>query len=159
MIRPLLALVLSLALSFGLYAAPAQAAGNWPTFNALPVASVPAGDIKKFVKAYQALQTIRDEAEEKMAAAVEAEGLTIDEFNALADQALAGNPPATEAATAQKFEAAIERIATLRDEAEGTMTTAIEKAGISLERFNQILEESDKDADLYQRIGDQINGR
>jgi hypothetical protein len=38
------------------------------------------------------------------------------------------------------------------------MATAIEKAGISVDRFNEILEQSDQDRELYERIGNQING-
>ena len=94
-----------------------------------------------------------------MVAAVEAEGFTVEEFNALADQALADNKPPADTAVAQRFDAAIERIATLRQGAEETMVSAIEKTGMSLDRFNDIMALSDQDADLYQRIGDQINGR
>jgi hypothetical protein len=39
------------------------------------------------------------------------------------------------------------------------MGKAIEATGLSIDRFNEILEQSDQDTDLYQRIGDQINGR
>ena len=165
MIRPLLALLLGLALSIGLYPGMAQAAGvNGPTVLAatppiLAATPVPDGEVKTFAKAYQAIQTIRSEAEGKMAEAVEAAGLTVDEFNALAEKALAENTPPALADDAQKFDTAIERIATLRQGAEDTMAQAIEKVGLSVDRFNEILEQSDQDADLYQRIGDQINGR
>lgn len=162
-LRSLLTFVLGIALSLSLFVGPAQASSlstlpSLGAFQILGTTAVPAGDVKKFVKAYQAIQTIRDEAEEKMAAAIAAEGLTIDEFNTLADQAFAGNLPSPEEDATQKFEAAIERIAILREEAEDVMTTAIEKAGISVNRFNEILEQSDKDSELYERIGNQING-
>lgn len=166
LLRPLIALVLGLVLSLGLYPGTAQATGFQgilpaltPGFSPLAATPVPAGDIQKFAKAYQSIQTIRDEAEANMADAVEAEGLTVDEFNALADQVLADNQPPTNAAVAAKFDAAIDRIATLRQGAEDTMGKAIEATGLSIDRFNEILEQSDQDADLYQRIGDQINGR
>ncbi|MEY3299012.1 MAG: hypothetical protein RLZZ597_2272 [Cyanobacteriota bacterium] len=164
MMRSLLTLVLGIALSVSLFVGPAQAIASLSTlpslgaFQMLGSAPVPAGDIKKFVAAYQSIQTIRDDAEEKMATAIAAEGLTIDEFNTLAEQTLDGKPPSSDEEATQKFEAAIERIAILREEAEGTMATAIEKAGISVDRFNEILEQSDQDRELYERIGNQING-
>lgn len=167
MIRPLLALILGLALSLGFYPGMAQATGMpepfltpvTPAFPLLAATPVPAGEVKQFAKAYQAIQTIRDEAEVKMAEAVAAEGFTVEDFNALAEAALANNQPPADAAVAEKFDAAIDRIAALRQGAENTMAEAIEKTGISVDRFNEILEQSDQDADLYQRIGDQINGR
>ncbi|MFH7244601.1 MAG: DUF4168 domain-containing protein [Spirulina sp.] len=166
MVRFLLALVLGVALSLGIYPSMAQAAGlpvalapAFSTPHLLEATPVPAGDIKKFAKAYQSIQTIRSEAEDKMADAVETEGLTVDEFNALAEKSLEDNAPPADAEIAQKFESAIGRIATLRQGAEETMAQAIEKTGLSVDRFNEILEQSDQDADLYQRIGDQINGR
>ncbi len=164
MVRFLLALVLGVTLSLGLYPSLAQAAGlpaaiAFSTPHLLGATPVPAGDIQKFAKAYQSIQTIRSEAEEKMADAVETEGLTVDEFNTLAEKSLADNAPPADAEAAQKFEAAIGRIVTLRQGAEETMAQAIEKTGLSVDRFNEILEQSDQDADLYQRIGDQINGR
>lgn len=167
MVRPLLALVLGLALSLGFYPGMAQATGMsepfftivTPVLPLLAATPVPAGEVEKFANAYQAIQTIRDEAEAKMAEAVEAEGFTVEDFNALAENALANNEPPADAADAEKFDAAIDRIAALRQGAENTMAQAIEKAGISVDRFNEILEQSDQDADLYQRIGDQINGR
>lgn len=166
MVRFLLALVLGVALSLSFNPGMAQAIGLptalTPAFNTphlLAATPVPAGEIKKFAKAYQSIQTIRSEAEEKMADAVEAEGFSVDEFNTLAEKSLEDNAPPADTAVAQKFEAAIERIVTLRQGAEETMAQAIEKTGLSVDRFNEILEQSDQDADLYQRIGDQINGR
>ncbi len=165
LLSPLMALVLGLALSLGLYPSMAQATGLQGTLSSpsslhlLATASVPTGEVKKFAKAYQSIQTIRDQAEAEMVQAVEAEGFTMEEFNALADKALANNEPPDDAAVAAKFDSAIEHIATLRQGAEDTMGKAIEATGLSIDRFNEILEQSDQDADLYQRIDDQINGR
>ncbi|QQE65628.1 hypothetical protein GFS31_23160 [Leptolyngbya sp. BL0902] len=165
MVRLFLALVLGVALSLGGYPSSAQAIG-WPSLPAaltppLPsvAAAVPTGEVKAFAKAYQSIQAIRDEAETKMAEAVEGAGFTVEAFNDLADKALADNEPPADAATAATFDGVIERITILRQEAEETMVKAIEKAGISVDRFNEILDLSDQDPDLYQRIGDQINGR
>jgi hypothetical protein len=103
MFHSLLALLLGVILSLGLGSGMAEAMGQ-PALASAPgsalmaAAPVPAGDIKTFAKAYQAIQTIRDEAEADMAAAVAAEGFTVEEFNALADQALADNQPPSSAA-------------------------------------------------------------
>lgn len=165
MVRLFLALVLGFALSLGGYPGMAQAVGLQslpaftPTLPWIATTSVPAGEVKKFAKAYQGIQTIRDEAEAKMAEAVEGAGFTVEAFNDLAEKAITANQPPADAATAATFDGVIERITVLRQEAEETMVKAIEKAGISVDRFNEILDLADQDPDLYQRIGDQINGR
>ncbi|NJL46386.1 MAG: DUF4168 domain-containing protein [Leptolyngbyaceae cyanobacterium SM2_5_2] len=93
-----------------------------------------------------------------MVKAVESEGLTVEQFNTIADSQTAatdGQTVSTEAEERQ-FASAIETIIAIRQAAESQMADVIEGSGLSLDRFNQILEQAAGDEGLSQRIGEQI---
>ncbi|WOD40499.1 DUF4168 domain-containing protein [Nodosilinea sp. E11] len=125
-------------------------------------------DITTFAKAYQEVQGLRLRAEQEMAQAVEAEGLTIDRFNAIAETQLDGGAQSPDdiakvAAKAKiskqetkQFEAAVERIIAIRQSTEGEMEKAIEADGLAIETFNGILEQSADDTALQRKISDEI---
>lgn len=125
-------------------------------------------DINTFAKVYQAVQTLRLQAEQEMAKAVEAEGLTIERFNAIAAVQLDGaaDSPDNIAKIAEKakiskkedkqFKSAVERIIAIRQSAEGDMEKAIEADGLSVDTFNSILERSADDTALQRQISDAI---
>ena len=116
-----------------------------------------ADTIAKFAKAYQSIQVLRLKAESEMADAVEAAGLTVDEFNAIAESQIeAGADSVAEAADNPKFKSAVDAIIAIRQEAEAKMEGAIVVAGLAIEDFNQILEQSADDADLQRRISNQL---
>ena len=118
---------------------------------------VSADTIAKFAKAYQSIQVLRLKAEAEMADAVEAAGLTVDEFNAIAESQIeAGADAPTETAENPKFKSAVDAIIAIRQEAEAKMEGAIVVAGLAIEDFNQILEESADDTDLQRRISNQL---
>lgn len=138
-----------------------EAAMTSPTMtNAYLVAQTPeisADTIAKFAKAYQSIQVIRLRAEEDMADAVEAAGLSVEEFNAIAQSKIeAGDDPTSEVADNPKFKSAVDAIIAIRQEAEEKMEGAIVVAGIAVEDFNQILEQSADDTDLQRRISNQL---
>lgn len=126
------------------------------------------GDIPIFAKAYQDVQTLRMQAEREMAKAVETEGLTIDRFNAIAETQIESSAQSPEdiAKVAEKakiskkenkqFKAAVDRIIAIRQSTEGEMEKAIDAAGLSVETFNTILEQSADDAALQRQISDEI---
>jgi hypothetical protein len=169
MVRFLLAMVLMLTSVLTIAPLPTQAYGVSISplatmAQSLPLAAtpVPASDITHFAKAYQAIQGIRDQAEGDMAKAVESEGLTVERFNAIAESQPTdptATPSTPRSAEEQKFDAAVSEIIVIRQRAEDTMASAIEKTGLSLDRFNQILEQAEQDSDLYKRIGAQINAK
>jgi hypothetical protein len=125
-------------------------------------------DITTFAEAYRAVQTLRIQAEGKMADAVEAEGLSIDRFNAIANLQL-GEPVEGDAAIARiaekakitkqedkQFKTAIDRIADIRQSTEGEMEKAIEATGLSVATFNAVMEQSVDDTTLQRQISDEI---
>lgn len=125
-------------------------------------------DITTFAKVYQEVQTLRLQAEREMAKAVEAEGLTIERFNAIAETQLTGTADGPEdmAKVAEKakiskkedkkFKAAVDRIIAIRQSTEGDMEKAIEADGLSIDTFNSILERSADDTALQRQISDAI---
>lgn len=125
-------------------------------------------DIATFAKVYQQVQTLRLQAEQEMAKAVEDEGLTIERFNAIAETQLGGAADGSEdmAKIAEKakiskkddkkFKAAVDRIIAIRQSTEGDMEKAIEADGLSIDTFNSILERSADDAALQRQISDAI---
>ncbi|PZV06798.1 MAG: hypothetical protein DCF32_08965 [Leptolyngbya sp.] len=125
-------------------------------------------DIATFAKVYQQVQTLRLDAEREMAKAVEDEGLTIEQFNAIAETQLGGaaDSPDDMAKIVEKakiskkddkkFKAAVDRIIAIRQSTEGDMEKAIEADGLSIDTFNSILERSADDTALQRQISDAI---
>ncbi len=166
MVRLVLAAVLGLVAGLMMMPLSATANGILPgsldTLTAaltLAADPVPSADIVNFAKAYQAVQGIRQGAEADMVKAVESEGLTVEQFNAIAESQTADptdTPSVSTEAEESQFNAAIEDIITIRQTAESEMAEAIEDTGLSIERFNEILEQSTQDQTLSERIGEQI---
>lgn len=163
MVRGLQTIAIALVACLGLLLGGGQAYGT-PAIaginSSLPLAAkVSAADLDKFAEAYRSIQGIRDRAEADMAQAVEAEKFTIDRFNAIADGIIDEKPETLSAKEQLQFDTALGRIMTIRQAAEADMSAAIDKAGLAVERFNEILEQSDQDEALYKRIGEAISGK
>ncbi|PSR16093.1 hypothetical protein C8255_19645 [filamentous cyanobacterium CCP3] len=149
-------------------AAPLLAqAANVEVVDVTP-AAVSDSDIPTFAKAYQEMQLLRMQAEREMVKAVEDEGLGIERFNAIAETQLSGGAESPEdmAKVAEKakiskkenkqFKAAVDRIIAIRQDTEAEMEKAIEADGLTIDTFNNILEQSADDADLKRKISDEI---
>ncbi|MBD1918712.1 MULTISPECIES: DUF4168 domain-containing protein [Cyanophyceae] len=113
--------------------------------------------IDQFVSAYQAIQTIQQAVQADLVAAVEAQGLTVDDYNAIAEsqqspEAAAEIPPEQ----AEQFAAAAEQIATLREGARTEMRSAIEATSLSIEEFEQIMTQAQQDPALQQVIVERL---
>ncbi len=128
--------------------APAQAA---------PV-EVSETQIDRFVSAYQAIQTIQQSVQAELVSAVEAEGLTVDDYNAIAE---AQQSPETVAEVtpdqASQFAAAVEQVATLRQKAREEMQAAIEAENLSIDEFEQILAQAQQDPALEAKIVERLS--
>jgi hypothetical protein len=147
---------------------PTEAATESATPDAAPFETFSDDDITTFADAYQQVQTIRFGAEQKMAQAVQAEGLSVERFNAIAETQIddpADSPEAIAKVAARakiskaenkQFQAAVDRIIAIRQNAEGDMEAAIEDKGMAIDTFNRILEQSADDTDLQHRISDII---
>jgi hypothetical protein len=116
-------------------------------------------EISDFATAYRSIQNIKQDAEADMVKAVEAEGLSVEQFNSIVDNQLDSETGtlsnASEEDTA-KFESAVDSIIAIRQSAEIEMEAAIANEGISVERFNQIIDQAAQDDALKQQISDQF---
>jgi predicted RNA-binding Zn ribbon-like protein len=136
-------------------AAVAQEGAPAPTQTA--PAEISETQIDRFVSAYQAIQTIQQSVQADLVAAVEAEGLTVDDYNAIAE---AQQSPETatqvDPAQAEQFAAAAAQVATLREEARADMQAAIAAEDLSLAEFEQILAQAQQDPALQQTITERL---
>lgn len=86
---------------------------------------------------------------------IEAQGLTIDRFNEIAQSQ---QDPEMQAQVdvsneeAQTFEQAVERISGIRQEAEMEMETAVQQEGLDVQEFNMISQAVQQDPSLQQRV-------
>jgi len=116
-------------------------------------------EISDFASAYRSIQNIKQDAEAEMVKAVEAEGLSVEQFNAIVDNQLDSETGAltdTSEENTTKFESAVDSIIAIRQSAEMEMEAAIAHEGISVERFNQIIDQAAQDEALKQQISDQF---
>ncbi len=138
-------------------AAVAQAQETPAPAQAAPV-EVSETQIDRFVSAYQAIQTIQQSVQAELVSAVEAEGLTVDDYNAIAE---AQQSPETVAEVAPdqaaQFAAAAEQVATLREAARGEMQAAIEAENLSIDEFEQILAQARQDPALQAEIVERLS--
>ncbi|MBE9080074.1 DUF4168 domain-containing protein [Romeria aff. gracilis LEGE 07310] len=116
--------------------------------------------IDGFVSAYQAIQAIRAETQPQLIAAIEAEGLTIDQFNAIAQTQQ--TPEATTeipSDQAEQFSAASEQVDDIRAGARADMEQAIQAEGLTVEEFEQIFAMAQQDPELQQQIIQRLEGQ
>lgn len=100
---------------------------------------------------------IRQETQSELIAAVEAEGLTVEEFNAIAE--VQQSPEAASEVApdqAEKFNAAVEQLSVIQAEAQAEIEAAIEAERLTVEEFEQILALAQQDpalrAEITQRL-------
>ncbi len=98
-------------------------------------------DIKLFVDASTRLMELQQESEKTMITILEEEKLPIDRFNALAQAHQQQKLDEAEGTAAEKaaFNKAIARMMEMQPEIEKSMQTAIQKDGMSMERYEQIM--------------------
>ncbi|WP_187329414.1 DUF4168 domain-containing protein [Halomicronema hongdechloris] len=113
--------------------------------------------IEQFADAYKAIQTIQEDVQADMIQAVEAEGLTVEEFNTIAQsqqnpEIQAEVPPEQ----IERFSAATEQINAIRTNAREEMESAIQAEGLSVEEFEQILAMAQQDEALRQAINQRL---
>jgi len=116
--------------------------------------------IDQFVAAFKQVQAIRESAQADMAAAVEAEGLTIEEFNAMVEAQQDPDSQASMDLTQQDIEsfmAAADRVSTIQQDAQGDIEAAIQDEGLAVEEFNQILALAQQDPQLRQVINQRLD--
>jgi hypothetical protein len=133
---------------------PAQPAQSEPV---API-EVSESQIDRFVSAYQAIRAIQQAAQAELVAAVEAEGLTVDDYNAIAEsQQTPETATEVPAEQAEQFTAAAAQVATLRADAREEMQAAIVAEELTVEEFEQILAQAQQDPALQQAIVERLN--
>lgn len=136
---------------------PSAVAQLPPPTQPAPLENVTDEHLDRFVSAYQALQVIQQETQAEMLAAVEAEGLTVDEFNAMAQtmQSPAG-ADALPPQQAEPFMAAAEQVSAIRADVRDEMAAAIQAESLTIEEFEQILMMAQQDPMLQEQINQRL---
>lgn len=115
-------------------------------------------ELKSFVKANEKVVNIQTESEEKMITSIEASGLTVDRFNQIISSQQ--NPNKQTDASQQEmaaFNNAAQEIMTQRKESEIEMVQSIEKEGIDMETYNEIMYAYQQSPKIKKRISDLID--
>ncbi|KPQ31960.1 MAG: protein of unknown function (DUF4168) [Phormidesmis priestleyi Ana] len=126
-----------------------------PTQSA-PVEDVTDEKLDRFVSAYQIIQGIQQETQSEMLAAVEAEGLTGAEFNAIAQtmQSPAGaNIPSQQV---EQFMAAVEQVSAIQSDARDEAVAAIQAERFTIGEFEQILLMAQQNPTLQEQINQRL---
>lgn len=113
--------------------------------------------LDRFANAFQAIRTIQQESQEEMIAAVEAEGLTIDEFNTIAQSQ--DSPAAAEQVSPEQIEqfaTAAEQVAAIQTQAQDKIQSAIQAENLTLQEFEQILIRVQQDPSLQAEINQRL---
>jgi hypothetical protein len=126
------------------FAGQAQAQAGAPApapAEAAPQTDISDTELTQFASALQEVQAIRQAAEMEMVAAIEAQGLSVDQFNAIAEAQQ--NPEAqAEISLSEEevasFGSAIEEVNELSQSAQADMVVAVESEGLSVAAYNQI---------------------
>lgn len=134
-------------------AALAQAPEPAPT----PQAQLSETQIDSFVSAYRAIQAIQEEAQSDLIMAVESQGLSVEDYNRIAEAQqspdMAAEIPAEET---EQFVAAVEQVRTIRTEAQAEMEAAIQAESLTLEEFGQILTLAQQDPQVQAAISERL---
>jgi hypothetical protein len=122
-----------------------------------PQVEVSDTQIDQFVSAYRSILAIQEEAQADLVTAVEATGLTVDDYNAIAEVQQA--PDATAqipAEQSQQFATAVEQVRAIRTEVRADMAAAIQAESLTIEEFEQILALARQDPNLRAAIGQRL---
>ncbi|NMF83334.1 DUF4168 domain-containing protein [Nodosilinea sp. P-1105] len=125
-----------------------------------PQVELSPAQIDSFVNAYQAIQMIQQEVQADLVAAVEAEGLSVDDYNAIAESQQSPEAAAEiPAEQTEQFAAAVEQVSTIRASARDDMEAAIQAQDLTIEEFEQILTQAQQDPALQQEINQRLGGQ
>ncbi|TPE42695.1 DUF4168 domain-containing protein [Pontibacter mangrovi] len=111
-------------------------------------------DLQQFADASTRLMAVQQEGEATMMSILEEEKLSVDKFNAMAQAHQQQKLDEVEATTEEKaaFNKAAERIMAIQPTFEADIKAAIQKDGMSLEKYEQIMLAYRQDQALQQRV-------
>ncbi len=136
------------------FAQEAPAQGNTSTQSQLKTEDISDDDLKQFVQASAKAAAVQEESQKAMIAVVEEEKLTVEKFTEMAKAHQQQKLDAVQATPEEKaaFSKAAQRIMEMQPQVEQSMTQAIEKEGMSLEKFEQIMLAYQQNAAVQARV-------
>ncbi len=109
-------------------------------------------ELQKFTEAFKQLRAIEAEAEEKMAQAVQQEGLTPQRFVEIGQSQQNAGASGISADEQQKFQKALVRVRQILERTETQKYEAVENQGLEVERFQEIIAAIQGNPALQQRV-------
>lgn len=110
-------------------------------------------ELGKFADAYKQMQTIGQQAQEKMVSTVEGEGMDIKRFNEIHQSSM--DPTKESDATAEEMEMhkkVVEKLDTMQQDFQQQVTKIVEDQDLDMDRYQQIATALQTDTDLQQRL-------
>lgn len=133
--------VMCICFGHAAFAQEAPAQGNTNVQPQLKTEDISDTDLKQFVQASAKAAAVQEESQKAMMAVVEEEKLTVEKFTEMAKAHQQQKLDQVQATPEEKaaFSKAAQRIMEMQPEVEQKMQQAIEKEGISLDKFEQIM--------------------
>ncbi|MEX0966057.1 MAG: DUF4168 domain-containing protein [Bacteroidia bacterium] len=116
-------------------------------------------EIEQFAAAFQEVQSVNQEAQQKMVGAVEEQGFDVQRYNEI--QQAQQNPEAEIELTPEEnknYEAVVQELGTIQTEAQKKMEEKIEEHGLSIERYQEIASQMQRDPELQKKLQEHMQG-
>lgn len=116
-------------------------------------------ELQKFGDAFQQVRMLNQNSQQEMIKALEAEGISVDRFNAI-NQAEQNPNKEVEASDDElkKYESAMASIEEIQSDIQMQMKSKMKEAGIKFERYQQIMTMLQTDKELQQRLAQLMQG-
>lgn len=109
-------------------------------------------EIQQFAQALKQLKKVEMETQEKVVQALKQERLSPERFQEIGQQRNNPDPSGITPAELERFDKAVEKIQTIRQEAAPKESRAVTMQGLTVERFNQIGQMINKSPALKQQL-------
>lgn len=109
-------------------------------------------ELEKFAEAYQGIQVAQQEAQKKMIAAVEEQGMEIGTFNEIHQAKMQNQEVEASQDDLQKHAKAVEKIEKMQPAIQEGMEEIITDADLTVERYEQIAGAMQTNPELIQRL-------
>lgn len=123
-----------------------------------PQVQIDPKELQKFSKAVKQLQVIQEKSVTQMRQVVERQGLSEQRFMQIYQAQRNPSKPATKVTPVeqQNFEQASTRLKKIQQETQSKMMQVVEKEGLNVERFNQIMAAVRQNPSLQQQVRQMI---
>jgi hypothetical protein len=152
--------------------APQGQSQTSPQPQTSPQAQVSTQEVEQFANAIKQLRTIQEQAQNQADQAIQAQGLTVDRFNEILQtqrgaegsqgsqsQPSSGSSNARVSSEEQQnFNQALSKVSEIQQTTQQQMEQAVQKEGLSIQRFNQIFAAVRQSPDLRQQVEQKLQG-